>query len=52
MAKQKKEKDAHAVYLGRLGGKARGQKLTSEKKREIASKAARARWSKTRKQPS
>jgi hypothetical protein len=48
MAK-KKEKDPHAVYLGQLGGKARTQKLTAEERREIARKAARARWAKQRK---
>jgi hypothetical protein len=48
MAK-KSEKDPHAVHLGRLGGKARIQKLTAEKRREIASKAARARWAKHKK---
>jgi hypothetical protein len=47
---KKEGKDEHAVCLGRLGAKARNQKLTPEKKREIASKAARARWAKTKKQ--
>lgn len=42
----KREKDQHAVHLGRLGGKARTQKLTPEKRREIARKAALARWAK------
>lgn len=41
-------KNPHAVALGRLGGKkggkARAQKLTPEQRREIAKKAARARW--------
>jgi hypothetical protein len=39
-----------AVALGRLGGqkdgKARAYKLTSEQKKEIARKAAKARWEK------
>ena len=39
-----------AVELGRLGGKlggrARADKLTPERKREIAQKAAHKRWSK------
>jgi len=43
-------KNPNAVALGRLGGlkggKARGEKLTSERRREIALKAARARWQK------
>ena len=41
-------KNPHAVALGRLGGKkggpARAKKLTPEQRREIARKAARARW--------
>jgi len=47
MAK-KKDKDANAVALGRKGGKARRNKLTPEQRREIASKAAKARWSESR----
>jgi len=43
-------KNPHAVALGRLGGKkggpARAKKLTPEQRREIAQRAARARWSK------
>lgn len=42
------EKNPAAVTLGRLGGlkggKARAIKLTPEKRREIAVKAAKARW--------
>ena len=42
-------KNPAAVELGRLGGlkggKARAAKLTAERRREIARKAARARWS-------
>ena len=41
-------KNPHAVALGRLGGlkggKVRFQKLTSEQRRDIARKAAQARW--------
>ena len=41
-------KNPAAVALGRLGGKkggpARAAKLSSERRREIAKKAARARW--------
>jgi hypothetical protein len=46
MAKKEKEKekDPHAVHLGQLGGKARKRKLTAERRREIATKAATARW--------
>jgi hypothetical protein len=43
------EKNPHAQALGRLGGKkggeARASKLTPEQRREIAQKAAAARWS-------
>ena len=45
----KPEKNPAAVALGRLGGKkggpARAKKLTAEQRREIARKAAQARWS-------
>lgn len=41
-------KNPNAVALGRLGGlkggKARANKLTPEQRREIAKKAAQARW--------
>lgn len=41
-------KNPHAVALGRLGGKkggkARAEKLTPERRREIAKKAATTRW--------
>lgn len=43
-------KNPAAVELGRLGGKkggkARAEKLTPEQRREIAKKAAKARWEK------
>lgn len=43
------QKNPAAVELGRLGGKkggpARASKLTPEQRKEIAQKAARARWS-------
>lgn len=46
----KKEKNPAAVALGKLGGlkggKARAEKLSAKKRKEIARKAARARWSK------
>jgi hypothetical protein len=45
--KEEKEKDPHAVHLGQLGGRARKRKLTPERLREIARKAAEARWSKS-----
>ena len=46
----KPEKNPAAVALGRLGGlkggKARAAKLSSQKRTEIAQKAARSRWAK------
>ena len=43
-----KEKNPAAVALGRLGGKkggpARARKLSAKKRKEIAQKAAQARW--------
>jgi len=45
-----KEKNEAAVALGRLGGlkggRARADKLTSTVRKEIAQKAAKARWAK------
>lgn len=45
-------KNPAAVELGRLGGKkggpARAKKLTAERRKEIAQKAARIRWSKSK----
>ena len=45
-------KNPAAVALGRLGGKkggeARAKKLTAEQRREIAKKAAVARWKKAK----
>jgi hypothetical protein len=39
-------KNAAAVALGRMGGKARAQSLSAKKRSEIARKAAAGRWSK------
>jgi hypothetical protein len=48
------EKNPAAVELGRLGGrkggKARAEKLSPERRRGIAKKAAEARWAKKRQQ--
>lgn len=48
-----REKNPAAVALGRLGGRkggpARAKKLSKERRREIAQKAARARWGKSTK---
>jgi hypothetical protein len=41
-------KNAAAVALGRMGGKARAAGMTAKKRKEIASKAADARWKKTK----
>jgi hypothetical protein len=37
-------KNAAAVALGRMGGKARAAGLSAKKRKEIARKAARSRW--------
>ena len=37
-------KNAAAVALGRLGGKARAERMTAKRRKEIAQKAAKARW--------
>jgi len=46
-------KNPHAVALGRKGGlkggKARWEGVTAEQRREIARRAARARWKKDKK---
>jgi hypothetical protein len=39
-------KNAAAVALGRMGGKARAEGLSKRKRKEIAIKAAKARWNK------
>ena len=38
------ERHAAAVTLGRKGGQSRAKKLTSEQRKEIAQRAAKARW--------
>jgi hypothetical protein len=47
---EKPEKNPAAVALGRLGGlkggKARAEKLSAKRRKEIAEKAAKARWEK------
>jgi len=40
-------KNAAAVALGRMGGKARAAKMTPKKRKEIAQRAASARWQKS-----
>jgi len=48
----KKQKNPHAVALGRKGGekggKARAKALTASERKAIAQKAARARWGKAK----
>ena len=48
------EKNPAAVALGKLGaskgGKARAEKLSPERRKEIAKKASEARWAKKRQQ--
>jgi len=38
------EKDKAAQSMGRKGGKARAEKMSPERRREIAKKAAAKRW--------
>lgn len=40
-------KNAAAVALGRMGGKARADGMSARKRKEIAKKAAATRWSKS-----
>jgi hypothetical protein len=40
-------KNAAAVALGRMGGKARAAGMSAKKRKEIAKKAAASRWSKS-----
>lgn len=40
------ERHAAAVTLGKKGGQIRAKKLTPEQRKEIAEKAAKARWKK------
>jgi len=37
-------KDKAAISLGRRGGKARAEKMSAERRSEIAKKAAKSRW--------
>jgi hypothetical protein len=40
------KRDQSAVSMGEKGGKARAQRLSSERRQEIAKKAAAKRWGK------
>ncbi len=42
-------KNAAAVALGRMGGKARAESMTAKRRSEIAKKAAKTRWSQSSK---
>ena len=42
-------KNAAAVALGRMGGKARAEGMTAKRRREIAKKAAVSRWKNSKK---
>lgn len=44
-----KRKNPDAVGLGRLGGKARAERMSPEERAESARKAVRARWEKAKK---
>ncbi len=44
--KRPEGKSEAAALLGSLGGKARAKKLSKKKRKEIAQKAAKARWEK------
>jgi hypothetical protein len=48
-----KKKNPHAVALGKMGGakggKVRAEKLSPERRREIAQKAVLSRWAKQKK---
>jgi hypothetical protein len=39
-------KNAAAVALGRMGGKARAEGMSAKRRKEIARKAAKSRWDK------
>jgi len=39
-------KNAAAVALGRMGGKARAEGMSAKRRKEIAKKAAKKRWAK------
>ncbi len=43
---ERPEKNAAAVALGSMGGKARAKNLTAAKRKAIAKKAAQKRWAK------
>jgi len=49
MSTGRKSKNPHAMALGKLGGlkggRARAEKLSARRRREIARQAANARWS-------
>lgn len=46
-----KRKDSYATEFARKGGKARAEKLTAEQRKDLARKAAQARWAKAKGKP-
>ena len=44
---EERGKNAAAAELGRKGGRARAVKISADKRKEIAKKAAKARWKET-----
>jgi len=46
MAEKRKLVTIDVVALGKAGGKARARKLSAKRRKEIAAKAAAARWAK------
>lgn len=44
-----KKKSLSASEMGKMGAQARMKKLTAERRKEIAKKAAKARWDKKKK---
>jgi hypothetical protein len=45
-AKTEDGKNAAAVALGRMGGKARAEGMSAKRRKDIAKKAAKTRWAK------
>lgn len=50
MAKKKSVLSRHLSKLGKKGGKSRQEQMTPEERKELARKAAQARWAKRNRQ--
>jgi hypothetical protein len=50
MAKKKSVLSRHLSKLGKKGGKARLQTMTEDERKEVARKAAQARWAKKKRE--